>query len=264
MTIEELREWKKELGYSYKKIAELSELPVETVQRVLGGIEKSPEYGVVKELEKVLVPIELQSWPPGIKEETARYLVTKRQGEYTAEDYWALPDERRVELIDGVIYDMSSPIDIHQIIGNEILGIFRGYIRKEKGQCIAVTAPLDVQLDCDNKTIVQPDILIICNRSKFQKGWVFGAPYLTVEIHTPSTRKKDITIKKNKYKNAGVRDYWIVDPVKKRVHVYEFEKEELPVMYTFNDKVPVGIWDNKCEVDFAEIYDYVRFLYAEV
>lgn len=62
MTIEELREWKKELGYSYKKIAELSGLPVETVQRVLGGIEKSPEYGVVKELEKVLVPIELQSW----------------------------------------------------------------------------------------------------------------------------------------------------------------------------------------------------------
>lgn len=263
MTIEEMKERKKELGYSYEKIAELSGLPVGTVQKVLGGITKAPRYETLKALEAVFAPgyseeIFKASYT---RESAVPYNVEKKQGEYTIEDYFAIPDERRVELIDGVIYDMASPTDIHQILCTEICAMLREYIRKNKGKCIPVVAPLDVQLDCDNKTMVQPDVLVICDRDKLKNGRVFGAPDLAVEILSPSTRKKDASLKMAKYMNAGVREYWIVDPLKKRVYVYEFEKDVFPVMYTFEHKIPVGIFEGKCMIDFSEIYEYISFLY---
>ncbi len=200
---------------------------------------------------------------PQIKEELVPYLAEKKQGEYTLEDYYALPDEHRVELIDGVIYDMTAPTSIHQILIHRISMHIGNYIDSKKGQCIVIMSPLDVQLDCDNRTMVQPDILVICDRSKFRNGRVYGAPDLIVEVLSPSTRMKDLGIKMKKYMEAGVREYWIVDPEKKRVHVYEFEKENPSIIYTFKDKVPVGIFDGECVVDFAEIYEYVRFLYEQ-
>jgi len=259
MTLEEMRARKRELGYTYDQIAELSGLPVGTVQKVFLEITKSPRYDTLQALEKVLKPEQVS-----MVRETSVYNVEIKQGQYTVDDYLRLPEDERVELIDGVIYDMAAPTDKHQIIGNEIYAKFRDYIRKNKGKCITITAPLDVQLDCDNKTMVQPDVVIVCDRSKFKEGRVFGAPDLVVEVLSESTKKKDITIKGAKYSAAGVREYWIVDPKKKRVYVYRYEEEEfLPVMYTFEQKVPVGIWNDECEVDFAEIYEYMSFLYEE-
>lgn len=259
MTLEEMRARKRELGYTYDQIAALSGLPVGTVQKVFLEITKSPRYDTLMALERVLKPKQVY-----MVKETSAYNVEVKQGQYTVEDYLRLPEEERVELIDGVIYDMVAPTDKHQIIGNEIYARFRDYIRKNKGKCIAITAPLDVQLDCDNKTMVQPDVVIVCDRNKFKEGRVFGAPDLIVEVLSESTKKKDITIKGAKYSAAGVREYWLVDPKKKRVHVYYYEQEELlPVMYTFEQKVPVGIWNDECEVDFAEIYEYMSFLYEK-
>ena len=259
MTLEEMRARKRELGYTYDQIAVLSGLPVGTVQKVFLEITKSPRYDTLMALERILKPKQVY-----MVKETSAYNVEVKQGQYTIEDYLRLPEEERVELIDGVIYDMAAPTDKHQIIGNEIYARFRDYIRKNKGKCITITAPLDVQLDCDNKTMVQPDVVIVCDRNKFKEGRVFGAPDLIVEVLSESTKKKDITIKGEKYSAAGVREYWLVDPKKKRVHVYYYEQEELlPVMYTFEQKVPVGIWNGECEVDFAEIYEYMSFLYEE-
>lgn len=68
-------------------------------------------------------------------------------------------------------------------------------------------------------------------------------------------------MKLEKYMNAGVREYWMVDPEKKKVIVYDFGHEEYPMLYGFDAKIPVGIFEGECEVDFAEIYDYIRFLY---
>ena len=90
----------------------------------------------------------------------------KRQGEYTLEDYYALPEEQRVELIDGVIYDMSAPTSVHQLLGTEILLVLKDYIRKEHGLCVPVASPIDVQLDCDDKTMVQPDVIVVCDLGK--------------------------------------------------------------------------------------------------
>ena len=154
---------------------------------------------------------------------------------------------------------MSTPTHIHQLITLEIYDVIKAYIKKKKGKCIVHAAPMDVQLDCDNRTMVQPDIQVICDRDKLRKRSVYGAPDFVVEVMSPSTRKKDVNIKLRKYEQAGVREYWIVDPDKKRVHVYEFEKEGAPIRYSFDNKIPVGIFGEECIVNFAEIYDYVKF-----
>ena len=256
MTIKEMQELRKQLGYSYEMVAKLSGVPLGTVQKVLLGITKCPRYDTLSALEDVFRP----KYESMIRE-TSAYNASSLREEVTVEDYLELPEEERVELIDGVIYDMAAPTDKHQIIGDEIQMRFREHIRKKKGKCITVTSPIDVQLDCDNRTMVQPDVIIVCDRDKFKKGRVFGAPDLVVEVLSDSTRKKDIVIKGSKYCNAGVKEYWMIDPKKKRVYVYQFEEDFAPTVYTFADKVPVGIWNNECEVDFAEIYDYISFLY---
>ena len=259
MTIKEMQALRKQLGYSYEMVAKLSGVPLGTVQKVLLGITKCPRYDTLSALAGVFKP-EYES----MIRETSAYNISSVQEEITVEDYLELPEEERVELIDGVIYDMAAPTDKHQIIGDEIQMRFRDHIRKKNGKCVTITSPIDVQLDCDNRTMVQPDVIIVCDRNKFKKGRVFGAPDLVVEVLSLSTRRKDIFIKGDKYWHAGVREYWLVDPIKKRVHVYKFEKDEYaPTMYTFDDKVPVGIWNDECEVDFAEIYDYISFLYED-
>ena len=197
-----------------------------------------------------------------VKEETLAY-GTKQQGEYTLEDYYATPDESRVELIDGVIYDMSAPTTIHQDFLAEIVVILRNYIRKNNGSCKAYASPVDVQLDCDDKTMVQPDVIVVCDRDKIIRRCIYGTPDFIIEVLSPSTSKKDSTIKLKKYKTAGVREYWMIDPDKKKVVVYDWRKSEIPTVYGFDSKVPVGIFEGECELDFAEIYQEIAFLYEK-
>ena len=263
MTIDEMKKRKQELGYTYEQIAELTGLPVSTVQKALGGFTKSPRYDTLRALESLFKE------PDVVREAAVCYSETdaevkpkeKKQGEYTIEDYYKIPDERRVELIKGVIYDMSAPTIAHQMIGGKIHTILANYISQNKGKCIPMYAPTDIQINCDDKTMVQPDVFVLCDREKFKWGRVYGAPDFIVEVLSPSTKKKDMYTKLALYFEAGVREYWMVDPIKKRVFVYEYEKDDVAVMYTFEDKVPVGIFDGKCVVDFKEIYEYVRFLY---
>lgn len=255
MTVSEMRKRKKDLGYTNEKISELSGVPLGTVQKIFAGVTDSPRYDTLQALEKIFV----KEWSMLMESVTA-YQV-KRQGEYTLEDYYALPDERRVELIDGVIYDMSAPTSIHQLIGSEIRERLRSHIKEKGGTCIPFVAPMDVQLDCDDKTMLQPDVLVVCDRSKIIRRCIYGAPDFIAEILSPSTRKKDLTVKLKKYIGAGVSEYWIVDPDKKKVAVYDFAHEELPAVYGFDSKIPVGIFDGECEIDFAEVYEYISFLY---
>ena len=198
--------------------------------------------------------------PTMLREESAVYQA-KRQGEYTLEDYYALPEDVRAELIDGEIFIMEAPTSIHQAIITEIWGTLRAYIRSQNGTCMPFASPLDVQLDCDDRTMLQPDVLVICDRSKVIKRCIYGAPDLAIEILSPSTRSKDMFLKLNKYKNAGVKEYWMVDPDKKQIIVYDFQHDDNVSIYGFEDRVPVGIFDGQCSVDFREIYDYIGFLY---
>ena len=91
------------------------------------------------------------------------------------EDYYALPDERRVELLNGVIYDMAAPSTIHQFIIPLLTTAFHAHIMKKKGKCIVFPSPVDVQIDCDDRTMLQPDVLILCDRSKLIRRCIMGA-----------------------------------------------------------------------------------------
>ena len=260
MTVEQMRERKRELGYSYQKIAQLSGLPVGTVQKVLGGITRSPREETVWALEAVLKPV-VTSMESKKQEDRDEALVLsraaneggKRQGEYVLEDYYARSNHRRVELINGVFYDMEAPTSTHQIVILEIGVQLSSYIKTMGNKRIVLMAPMDVQLNCDSKTIVQPDLFVVCDRDKVRQCAVHGAPDLVVEVLSTSSRRKDMSIKLSKYTEAGVREYWLVDPDKKRVLVYPLEQEDLPVMYDFEDQVPVGIFGGEMCVDFKQI-----------
>ena len=255
MTIQEMNKRKEELGYSYETIAQISGVPLDLVKNILEGVTESPCADTLSVLEMVLAP----HMSTSIRDGAVAY-GEKKQGTYTVEDYFALPDERRVELIDGVIYDMASPNLIHQTIAMEICVRLREYIQKKKGNCIPGVAPLDVQLDCDNKTMVQPDVYVLCEKRKILDGRIFGAPDFAVEVLSPSTAKKDTGIKATKYAAAGVREYWIVDPKRERVMVYILNDEgyyEI-TLYTFQDDIPVFIFDNECKINFREIYEYLE------
>lgn len=260
MTVAKMIERKNELGYSYEKIAELSGVPLGTVQKVLGGITKSPRYDTIHALSKVLQPE--YAWR--VSEPLAVYGDSPK-GTYTIDDYFALPDDKRAELIDGVFYDMAAPTIIHQLVGGQIYIVLANYVAKNKGECIPAMSPISVQLDCDDKTMVEPDVLVVCDRDKIHKRVVYGAPDFVVEVSPPSTMKKDRTIKLHKYMSAGVKEYWIVDTDKKHVIVYLAEEEigwTIDV-YPFTDKVPVAIFHDECEIDFQEIYEYLAFMYEK-
>lgn len=187
----------------------------------------------------------------------------KKPGEYTLEDYYALPEDVRAELIDGEIFIMEAPTVPHQVLVMETCRQLMNYIEEQGGDCLALPSPLDVQLDCDDKTMVEPDVVVVCDRDKVVRKNIYGAPDLVIEILSPSTKSRDMILKLGKYQAAGVREYWIVDPDKKRVLVYDFAHDEYPAIYSFEDAVPVGIYEGKCQVDFKKIYERMRFLYEK-
>lgn len=262
MTVEEMREIKKARGYTYEQIAEKSGVPLGTVQKIFSGETQSPRYATLQALETVFreekVSYSFDDSKGSCVEECARYKVAKKQGEYTIEDYYALPDERRVELIDGVIYDMSSPSFVHQGVAGEVYLQIANFIRYSKGECIARIAPVDVRLDCDNKTMVQPDVLVICDKSKIKRWGIMGAPDFVLEVLSKSTKRKDSLTKTSKYAAAGVREYWIIDPDKKKLLVYDFEKDTWPALYGLHGKIPVGIYQGRLEIDLDMVAEAIQ------
>ena len=260
MKITEMLERKKELGYTAKQIAELSGVPLGTVQKIFSGHTKAPRYETLRALEAVLTPAGESAL---IREEAFAY-EEKKQGEYTLEDYYALPEERRVELIDGVIYDMTAPTQQHQVITGFLHAELWNYVIRKKGRCVVNIAPTDVHLDtADNKTMVQPDVLVTCDREKVTIPRIEGAPDLVIEVLSPSTRRKDISIKVEKYAQTGVRELWLVDSRDRRIVVYDFEHDDIVGMYTFEDRIPVMIFGGDLEIDFTQITNYLNDLLGD-
>lgn len=176
-----------------------------------------------------------------------------RQGEYTIKDYMNIPDACRVELINGVIYDLSAPTLEHQTILAALYLEFEKCIDSHEKDCRVLFAPVDVRIKQDETTMLQPDLLVLCHEDK-NKKYIDSAPEFVAEILSPSTRKKDCLVKLQVYAEAGVQEYWMVDPLYERILVYVFSKDLAPVTYSFHDRIPVGISNGECEIDFEKIY----------
>lgn len=267
MTIEEMNKIKKQLGFTYVQISKATGVPLGTVQKVLGGITKSPRHSTMLALEEFFS--DDSDCSNVIREDTSLYgssphaLNSKKPGEYTVDDYFALPEDVRAELIDGVFYDICTPSTPHQIVGMEIWYQIKDFIKKKKGKCVPLVAPCAVQLDMDDKTIVEPDVLVVCDRNKIVDSRIYGAPDFIVEVMTKSTKRKDMTIKLTKYENAGVKEYWLVEPYKHTIVVYDFAHDHDIALYTFDDTVPVGIYDSELKIDFRGLADEISYIKDE-
>ncbi len=257
--------YKDKRGYSLEEIADLSGIPLETVRKIFRGETDTLETAAVEAVENVLLSGETLYPEPGgggmVREPAAAYGV-KKDG-FTLEDYYALPDERRAELLDGVLYDMAAPSTIHQFIISKLTTIFESYISSKKGKCIVLPSPVDVQIDCDDRTMLQPDLLILCDRSKLIRQCIMGAPDLVVEIMSPSSRQMDGKRKMAKYATAGVREYWMIDPDSGKTVVYWTDQTAVPAIYGPDDEVPVGIFGDEMKVFMKKIFDSVKELGIE-
>ena len=171
---------------------------------------------------------------------------------YTIADLEALPEDIRAELINGEIFMLSTPATVHQELLGELYVTITTHIKQNKGKCKVYGAPFAVFLHNDDKTYLEPDISVICDRDKIDNKGCHGAPDWVIEIASPSTAKRDIGIKLQEYKKAGVREYWIVDPDTKTVSVHALQTDTPPANYTFSDKIKAGIYE-QFEIDFAEI-----------
>ena len=300
-TLEELRRKKKELNLTNQEIADLSGLPIGTVSKVLAGITRSPRYDTIAALEKVLGPRSKENkdsknpYTQDIQAGTVREsglvygntayasdgIWRSRSGNreewHTYRDYIALPEDRRVELIDGKFYDMAAPNSRHQIIIGQLYLQFTACAQNHPG-CMVLLSPMDVLLDEDQYTVVQPDLMVLCDLKRLRKGRVFGAPDLVVEVVSPGSCQRDYTLKLGKYLAAGVKEYWIIDQKKGRAVVYwnNTESEEVDAagqedpfdpfrdasvkdtspdiaIYGMEDDIPVRLCEEKCYIHMASI-----------
>lgn len=166
-----------------------------------------------------------------------------KPGSFTAEDYWNLPEGVRAELIDGELYDMAPPTRVHQKIVLRISRVIDEFIERHNGECEVYPAPFAVNLNADDSTYVEPDVSVICDPSKLTSRGCTGAPDFIAEVVSPSSRRMDYLTKGGLYSNAGVREYWVVDPEKSKTTVYDFENENFaPIIYPFSSPIPVGIY----------------------
>lgn len=166
----------------------------------------------------------------------------QKENSYTINDIYTLPEGQRAELIDGKIYDMAPPSRMHQKLATKLASIIDRYISDNSGKCEVYSAPFAVFLNEDDKTYVEPDVSVICDPNKLDDKGCNGAPDWIIEIVSPSSQRMDYLTKLFKYRTAGVREYWIVNPMTEIVQTYLFEGTEDSTQYSFDEEIPVGIY----------------------
>ena len=248
MDIFELKRKKKESRLTNQEIAEMSGIPVSTVNKIFSGATKNPRYATLLALEEVLVTKEkipfsydrIKKEPVLVREEPDPYQYRART--YRDEDIEKL-EEVRAELIRGNLYMLAAPSRRHQYILTQLILKIGGYIQANQGKCQVYPAPFDVRLFADSSTVVQPDLSVICREEILTDKGCDGAPDWVIEIVSEGNSMHDYVTKMMQYQKAGVREYWIVDPTKDKVYVYNFENPSKTEMYSFEEEVPSGVME---------------------
>ena len=284
MTREEMIKIKTERGYSTAQLSEWTGVPVGTLAKILSGQTKNPRVDTMKQIEDFL----LKDFPkygdmfddqdgflryrsPGtyptdpaaaadmmLCEKALAYgAPPKEQGRYTASDLEKLPEGRCCELIDGMLFDMATPTWIHQKIGEEIFLAIHQHIRDHKGKCLVSLAPVGIFLDGNrDSTYVIPDLFVVCDRGKLRQDSILGAPDFVLEVISPSTAAKDKIVKAAKYMNAGVREYWIIDPFKKTLVVYDYSIPQTHIL-PLEGMRAIGIFEEELLIDLDRIREII-------
>ncbi len=180
---------------------------------------------------------------------------------YTFADCLEWSENDRIEIIYGDAYMMSPPSFAHQSILMELAAMIHGFL--DDKPCQVLPAPFGVRLFEQNKdnpedvdTVVEPDITVVCDPKKLDKYGCKGAPDLIIEILSPSNARHDRFTKFKLYEKAGVREYWIVDPLNNTVEVYTLEeigRYKMTEMYTSKDTAKSTILTG-FEADLSKVF----------
>lgn len=179
---------------------------------------------------------------------------------YTYADYLTWPEDERWEIIEGVPYMQAAPTWQHQSISGELYRQLANYL--VDNPCSIFTSPFDLRLpdanedDEETTFVVQPDIVIVCDKTKLRKTGYFGVPAIIIEISSPSTTRRDRVLKFNMYEKAGVKEYWIVEPEGKYISVFTLQENKRygrPEAYTDEDTVPMSIFPDLV-VDLKQVF----------
>lgn len=191
-----------------------------------------------------------------------------KNGTYSYSDYLQWQFEELVELIKGKVFPMSASMSRHQRIVGNLYSSFHHYLRRKK--CQVFIAPFDVRLPTydangelmpDTKTVVQPDICVICDPTKIDERGCKGVPDMVIEVLSPSTAKKDLNEKFNLYEEVGVGEYWIVFPEAKTISIYLLEDEKYTLLGHFGHLQQPGPLQVRTlpelEVDLEDVFENV-------
>jgi Uma2 family endonuclease len=178
----------------------------------------------------------------------------KENERYTYADYCSWDESERWELIDGVAYAMSTPVEAHQSTLVELLAQLHSFLKGKP--CKVFVAPFSVRLNAEgaDDTIVEPDLMVVCDQKKLDGKGVVGAPDFVVEIISPSSVRRDRIVKFNLYRNAGVREYWIVEPETKTVQACTLKDGQyILTAYGDEDAAPVNVLPG-CEINLKDVF----------
>lgn len=226
-------------------------------------VKKTRDWGTFPKLREAKNPAEA-SEPGTVRREEGFRMIKGGKG-YTIADIEALPEGERAELIDGEMFRMDTPTWTHQEMQMALSAKIWNFIVEHKGTCRVIPAPFAVYIKKDKRNYVEPDISVICDEEKKSEKGCQGAPDWVIEIVSPFSVKMDYERKVKLYREAGVREYWIVDAEKQTVTVYDFEHSRAPlqtdmctggtcavameqwdepVPYAFSERIKAGVFED--------------------
>lgn len=186
---------------------------------------------------------------------------------YTFADYLIFPENERWEIFEGMPILQAAPSWQHQAISGELLTQFNIFL--SGNPCQVFAAPFDLRLpesekenDAEVTNVLQPDITVVCDKSKLKGSGYFGKPSLIIEITSPSTSRIDKMVKFNIYEKAGVSEYWIVEPEGRFVSVFTLQADGRygrPEIYSEDDMVKVSIFPS-LTVDLKKVFKDIEGL----
>ena len=296
LSLDEMKKIRKKKNMSYEEIARKSGVSISSVQKIFGSENPNPRKSTLEKLSMAFSISDVYSVlndneykindkndiPQKISDVNKRYNIfgkgkvlsgslesQKSMSGYTWEDYVAmeLPEGKRIEIIDGVVYDMTSPSQTHQAILGYLFNYLYNELRKRKRRCLPFMAPFAVRLDFDDgpTTVVQPDLLVKCSQDVKvddegnELPWI---PRFVIEILSTSTRSKDMYIKTKKYKESGIIEYWLIDNKSKQVIKYNFETDKIEI-FGYDRKIPIDIFEGDIKIDMKDLQDYLEE-YADI
>ncbi len=256
--VADLKRRKKALKLTTEQVAYMAELPVSTVSKIMTGETKNPSYVTVEKIDEVLAKEERMARAEAYKEairekleshpEETMYLKHEEYENMTVDELSDFGEDRYVELLNGKLIISERPWMNHVRLVEKIGYDVDSFIEKNDAEGEAFSTGLNVFLGERKDTLLIPDVLVVLDDSKIVERGIVGAPDWVVEVTTEGTRHRDYNSKMHKYMECGVREYWVDDSEKEKVSVFINGEPMMVHVYTFDDHIPVGIYDGKLEI----------------